>query len=153
MLDRLGPQLGDAEAALAAAVAAPLSIRKAWLAAMLADGSADRLFADLGDGGDIIAFRAGLAAASPALALVFGLCAMREGGPKLVVESVEVPVAEYHRLDVADFMVSLYNGHRVERVRIALADGSRHDVHAVLGEAISALRQVVAGREAAASTG
>ena len=36
-------------------------------------------------------------------------------------------------------MVSLYNNHTVQRVRIVTPDGTRHDVHAVLAEALVAL--------------
>jgi hypothetical protein len=68
------------------------------------------------------------------------LAAMREGGPALVVEAVEVPIADYATLSVEDFMVSLYNGHSVQRVRIAGADGPRRDVHEVLAEAVAELR-------------
>lgn len=109
------------------------------LVAMLADAYADRLFA-LAPEDDILDFRAGLAAESEALALVFGIAAMREAGPQLVTEAVAVPIADYGALAVEDFMVSLYNGHTVQRVLIALPDGGRHDVHAVLGEAVGLLR-------------
>jgi hypothetical protein len=122
-----------------AAEAAPLSKRKAMLVVMLADALADRLFVSTPEADDILAFRAGLAAASPALRLVFELAAMRPEGPRLVTEAVAVPIADYGALPLEDFMVSLYNGHTVQRVRIALPDGDRRDVHAVLGEAIAAL--------------
>lgn len=126
-------------AAFEAAEAAPLSARKAMLVAMLIDAEADRLFRPTAEADDILAFREGLAAASPALGLVFGLAAMRPDGPRLVTEAVPVPTAEYGALPVQDFMVSLYNGHTVQRVRIALPDGGRHEAHAVLLEAIAAL--------------
>ena len=61
-------------------------------------------------------------------------------GPRLVTEAVEVPLAEYVKLSVEDFMVSLYNGHTVQRVRLVLPDGSRLAIHEVLAEAIEALR-------------
>jgi hypothetical protein len=125
------------DAAVAAARAAPLSRRRAMLAALLLDAEVDRLFA----GGDILNHRAALAASSPALRLVLELCAMRPDGPALLTESVEVPLAEYDRLDVQDFMVSLYNGHTVQRVRIAAPDGTRHDVHEVLAAALADLRK------------
>ena len=66
---------------------------------------------------------------------------MRPDGPALLTESVEVPLAEYDRLEVQDFMVSLYNGHTVQRVRIAALDGTRHDVHEVLAAALADLRK------------
>jgi hypothetical protein len=88
---------------------------------------------------DILVFRERLAALSEDLALVFAVAAMREGGPRLVTEAVAVPVEEYDRLSVEDFMVSLYNDHTVQRVRVALPDGRRRDVHEVLATAINAL--------------
>ncbi|HEX4298918.1 MAG TPA: hypothetical protein VHZ56_12935 [Devosia sp.] len=127
-----------AASALAAARAHPLSRKKAMLAALLLDAAADACFAQSGDD-DILAFRAGLAEASPTLALLFALCALDPAGPHLVTEPVEVPLSDYGALRVEDFMVSLYNAHTVQRVRIATPDGGRHDVHAVLAEALAAL--------------
>ena len=113
-----------------------LSRKKAMLAAHLIDAYADRLFAAHNEpAADLLEFRASLANAHPALALVFDLVA---GRAELVTEAVEVPIAEYGKLSVEDFMVSLYNQHTVQRVRIVAADG-RHDVHEVLAEAVAAL--------------
>jgi hypothetical protein len=106
---------------------------------MLIDAFADRLFAAGRGGDDILDYRASLAARSPALAAVFAVAADRA---QLLTEAVEVPLADYPRLDIADFMVSLYNDHTVQRVRIALPDGSRLPVHEILAEAIDALRQL-----------
>jgi hypothetical protein len=115
-----------------------LSRKKAMLAAHLVDAFADRLFAARAEpAADILAWRAGLAAAHPALALVFDVVA---GRVELVTEAVEVPIADYGRLSVEDFMVSLYNDHTVQRVRIVTADGGRADVHAVLADAVGALK-------------
>jgi hypothetical protein len=107
------------------------------LACALADAYADRLFGAQSSTGDILAFRAGLAARSEALAQVFALV---RGELTLVTEAVEVPLAEYGTLRVEDFMVSLYNNHSVQRVRIAQPDGSRTSAHSVVGEAIEFLR-------------
>lgn len=126
---------GDALAALAEAEAHPLSVKKAMLAALLIDAEADRR---MPVGGDVLGWREELAASAPALALVFELCAMRAGGPRLVVEPVEVAVKDYSTLPVEDLMVSLYNRRNVMRVRIAVGD-ARHDVHQVLHEAMAAL--------------
>jgi len=123
----------------ASARAAPLSLRKARLVVMLADAYADRLFTADPAADDILVFRETLARRSPALALVFDLALPRDGGPRLVIEPVETPIEEYGKLGVADFMVSLYNRHTVQRVRIALPNGSRQDVHEVLAEAIAVL--------------
>jgi len=49
-----------------------------------------------------------------------------------------VPLGDYGKLGVEDFMVSLYNGHTVQRVLIAEGT-ARCDVHAVLAEALKAL--------------
>lgn len=124
-----------------AALAAPLSARKAMLVVMLADAYADRLFAAQTAADDILVFRDGLAAGSPALALVFDVAA---GRARLVTEAVEVPLADYGKLSVEDFMVSLYNQHTVQRVLVAGADGARHDVHAILSDAIAALARLSA---------
>ena len=129
------------EAEFADAVAAPLSARKALLCALLADALADRLFAADPTTGDILEFRAALACRSPALGHLFALAA---GRSRLVTETVAVPLERYGELDVADFMVSLYNGHTVQRVRLALPDGGRLDIHLVLAEAIEALRETAA---------
>lgn len=137
----LSDHLDYLEAEYQAAWAAPLSRKRAMLVAGLIDAYADRMFAASGED-DVLAFRAGLAARSKALALVFGVWAMREGGPQLVTEAVTVPLDEYSKLGVEDFMVSLYNAHTVQRVRIALPDGGRLPALDVLGEALAFLRQV-----------
>jgi hypothetical protein len=126
--------LTRATEAVAAAAAAPLSAKRAMLAALLIDAVADALFAASGED-DVLEFRARLAKGSAALALVFGLCALRPDGERLVTEAVEVPIADYPALTTEDFMVSLYNDRTVMRVRIAVED-QRHDVHAVLGKAL-----------------
>ena len=122
-------------AALADAAAHPLSAKRAMLAALLLDATADRL---LPAGGDLLAHRAALAAGSPALALILDLAALRDGGPRLVTEAVEVPLADYDTLSEQEFMVSLYNKHTVPRLRIAIGD-ARWDVHEVLREAAAAI--------------
>ena len=106
------------------------------LCVMLVDAYADRLFAVDPRADDILEFRAALARRHPALRSIFDVAA---GRCRLVTEAVEVPIASYGELRVEDFMVSLYNGHTVQRVRIALPDGGRLDVHEVLAEAIVAL--------------
>jgi hypothetical protein len=138
-LASLEEHLAYLDAEYAAAKAAPLSARRAMLVALLVDAYADRLFAAQPEPDDVLVYRAGLAAASPALSLVFALAAQRSD-VRLLTEAVEIPLAEYGNLPVEDFMVSLYNAHTVQRVRIALSDGGRLDVHVVLAEAIEALR-------------
>ncbi len=136
----LAQHLRTLEAEFAAALAAPLSRKRVLLVALLCDAFADRLFAADPDAEDVLVFRAGLAARSPALSLIFALAADRAKGPLLVLEAVPVPLRDYDKLSLEDFMVSLYNDHTVQRVRIALPDGTRRDAHEVLGEAIAALR-------------
>ncbi len=127
----------QAREAIAAAGAAPLSRRKAMLAALLVDQAAEAMFRASGED-DLLAFRARTGARSEALALVFGLCALDPAGPRLVTEAVEVPIAAYPSLAVEDFMVSLYNGRTV--MRVLIADGAaRHDVHEVLAQALTDL--------------
>lgn len=114
-----------------------LSRRKAMLAAYLVDGFVDRLFAARAEpAGDILAFRAEMASRHPPLALILDLVA---GRAESRLEAVEVPLAHYGGLSVEDFMVSLYNQHSVQRLRIATPDGGREDVHGVLAEAVVAL--------------
>jgi hypothetical protein len=133
----------ELDARYAEARASPLSRKKAMLVALLIDGLADRLAA--AHGGDVLAFRADLAAASPQVALTFAVAAMQDGGPRLVTEAVRIPLEDYRSLSVEDFMVSLYNDHSVQRVRIAEPGGARHDAHAVLASAIDALRSASGG--------
>jgi hypothetical protein len=133
----LGQHLGYLEAEFSAACAAPLSARKAMLVAQLADAYADRLFGAQDETGDILEFRAELAARSAELAMVFALV---RGVVTLETAAVEVPLADYGALPVEDFMVSLYNGHTVQRVLMVLPDGTRFAVHDVLAEAIGVLR-------------
>lgn len=116
--------------------AAPLSVRKAMLVAMLVDGLVDRIFAEDAEADDILAYRAGLAAASPALGLILTLASRRA---ELVTEAVAVPLAGYGGLSVEDFMVSLYNDHSVQRLRLIAPDGERHDMLDALDAAIAAL--------------
>ena len=88
MEDALDSALSQAVAAVAAARAAPLSVKKAWLAALLVDAAADALFTARrgGQGEDLLAFRADLAAQCAALALAFGVghngCPVYEAGKK-----------------------------------------------------------------------
>lgn len=133
----LGAHLSYLEAEFAAAVAAPLSSRKAMLVAQLIDAYADRLFGAQDETDDILVFRDLLASRSLDLARVFALC---RGEARLTIAGMEVPIAEYGTLDVEDFMVSLYNQHTVQRVFLVLPDGSRELVHSVLMEAIAAVR-------------
>lgn len=108
------------------------------LAAHLVDAYADRLFsARVEPAADVLEFRAGLAVAHPALAAIFDLVT---GRADLVTEAVEVPLGDYGKLGIEDFMVSLYNGHTVQRLRIVAPDGRRQDVHEVLEAAVKAVR-------------
>ena len=106
--------------------------------AALVDAYVDRLFASDAEAEDILDFRAALRKRSPALGLVMALCA-QDGSVQLVTEAVAVPVEDYGALGVEDFMVSLYNDHSVQRLRLALPDGDRCDMLDVLAEAIGAL--------------
>jgi hypothetical protein len=133
--------LDIASTAIATARAHPLNRRKAMLAILLVDAAADALFAQ-SPGDDPLAFRETLASRSAALGLVLAVAAMADAGPRLVLEAVTVPLDDYPKLGVEDFMVSLYNRHTVQRVLIAMPDGARHDVHAILAEALADLRSL-----------
>ncbi len=122
--------------ALAALEAAPLSRKKAMLLALLIDAEIDHRA-----GGDPLAARAALAYASPALAIVMDLAAMREASPVLVLEPVTITADEAKTLREADYMVSLYNSATVQRVRIAWADGRREDALTLLRQAVAALER------------
>jgi hypothetical protein len=135
----LAGHLGYLRAELEAARAAPLSAKRARLAALLIDAYVDRLFAarHAGDA-DVLAFRAELAVGSPALAAAFELA---NGTARLVTEAVEVPLDDYPALPLADFMVSLYNDHTVQRVFIVTPEGQRLPVHDVLGQALATIEK------------
>lgn len=115
---------------------APLSRRKALLVAALVDAYVDRLFAADVQAEDVLAFRADVPKKSPALGHIMALCA---GGAQLLTEAVEVPIADYGSLGVEDFMVSLYNQHSLQRLRLVLPDGARLDMLIVLQEAVEGL--------------
>lgn len=125
-----------------AAQAAPLSTRKAMLVAMLIDAYVDRLFATDAEAGDILEFRAAIASRLPALGLIMALCSQRG---RLVTEAIAVPIADYGALGVEDFMVSLYNDHTVQRLRLLAGDGSSHDMLETLREAMAALISLADG--------
>jgi hypothetical protein len=139
-LDSLRQHRDYLEAEWQALRTAPLSRRKAMLVAALVDAYADRLFAADPDSGDILDYRAEIAARSPTLGHIMALCSGRDG-VRLVIEAVSVPLADYGTLGVEDFMVSLYNDHSVQRLRLALPDGTRRDMLDVLEEAIGALSE------------
>ncbi|MEP7241203.1 MAG: hypothetical protein ABI697_09995 [Devosia sp.] len=132
------PSSTPAQIAVSAARAAPQSRRKAMLAVLLLDAAVDEAFVRSGES-DVLEFRARLATTHRELGLVMEVAAMREGGPRLVLEPVEVAVADTPALGVEDYMVSLYNDRTVPRVLVAPADGGRRDVHALLAAAMDEL--------------
>ncbi len=140
-MPELARHLAYLHEALQAAADAPLSIRKAMLVASLADAYADRLFAAQSEIGDVSVFRAALAASSPSLAAIFDLCSWR-GGARLALEAVSVPIADYPTLPVEEFMISVYSGHTVQRLRLVHPDGRREDAHRVLAEAVRILAEI-----------
>lgn len=137
----LEPHWAYLQAEWRAARAAPLSRRKAILVAALIDAYVDRLFAASADAGDILQFRAAVAEESPALAQIMALCSQRPG-VALVTEAEVVPIAAYGALPVEDFMVSLYNDHSVQRLRLTTAEGGRRAMQEVLEEAMAALSAI-----------
>lgn len=103
--------------------------------AALVDAYVDRLFAAAPESGDILEFRAGMAAASPALGRIMALCS---GRGTLALHPVAVPMADYGALPIEDFMVSLYNDHTVQRLMLETAEGERHDFIDTVEAAIAA---------------
>lgn len=131
------------DAAFAEAEAAPLSSKKAMLVALLIDAAVDRLFAArAAASADLLSFREEVGSRSPAIAEIMALAALRPDGPHLVVAAVEVPIAEYGRLSTADFMVSLYNDHTVQRVLLVRADGTQSEIHPLLAAAMAELGEI-----------
>ena len=120
--------------ALAALEASPLSRKKAMLLTLLIDAA-------IGDGADDPLAQRAAAAAHPALATVMELAAMREDGPRLLLEGVTVTAAEASALREADYMVSLYNGGTVQRVLVGWPDGRRADALSLLRQAVAALER------------
>ncbi|MEO6396626.1 MAG: hypothetical protein ABIO40_12045 [Devosia sp.] len=131
-----------AEAALADAVAAPLSARKARLVAALIDALIDRCF-DAGRTGaeDILAFRTKLLDSSPALASVVALAAARPDGPQLRLDVESLRPGVYAGLSEAQYMVSLYNGSTIPRLFVLFPDGTRQNAPDLLAGALDALRK------------
>ena len=124
-------------------LAAPLSVRKVLLVAVLLDHFADRVFAQFRDtpervfgAQDVLAWRAELGARSPALALVAELASGRHDGAMLRIDAITVPIADYPTLAVEDYMVSLYNQNTVQRVVIVRSDGSVVLAHEILAAAL-----------------
>ena len=137
-MDSLGLHRDYLLAEWQSAQAAPLSARKAMLVAGLVDAYVDRLFVDDPAAEDVLEFRARMGRLFPALGLVMALCSQGQG-VRLVTEAVAVPLEAYGALTVEDFMVSLYNDHSIQRLRLVLPDGERRDMLEVLGEAVKAL--------------
>lgn len=106
------------------------------LVAALLDAYVDRNFANDPAAEDILAYRADVAEASPALGQIMDLCS---GRARLVTEAVEVPIADYGALAVEDFMVSLYNDHSVQRLTVVASDGTRRAMLAIVAEAMAGL--------------
>jgi hypothetical protein len=131
---------------LAASLAAPSSLRKAWLVAVLIDHLPDRLWQACTEAGrpppggapDLLAYRAQLRSGSPALAEVFALVAMEPDGPRLQLLPVAVPPDAVAALPVEDFMVSLYNNHHVQRLLLT-TPSSTSPAHAQLTAAVADL--------------
>ena len=149
MSARLAEDFARIEAAYASALAHPLSSRKALLVAVLIENFADQAFEALRHSApervyaaeDVLAFRRLLLQEAPALGLLSELGSGRADAPRLETRSVEVPIADYPGLPVADYMVSLYNRNTVPRVLIVGPDGGARPAHEVLGEALAFWRE------------
>lgn len=154
----LAQRFGLIEAEFAALAERPLSARKTLLVATLLDDFADRAFEAWHAGApelllgaaDSLAFRRALRAACPAMGDIFDLCGLGPDAPRLVTHAVEVPLKDYGTLDVADFMVSLYNGHTVQRVLLGWPDGRERVAREVIEGAMTWWRERGAARPAMA---
>ncbi len=127
----------------ARAEAAPQSLRRALLAAQLVDALAERVFDTWrGDApekvrgaGDIIAYRAALAVASPAVAALDDFCSGRDGRAELRREMVPVDKVDQHRLLFADWMITTYNDMSVPTLMLVQASGTQRQFHPLVAEA------------------
>ena len=139
------------EQSVAASQGARLSLRKAWLAAMLLDHLPDRLWEAgqaenrLSPGGatDLPAYRATLRTRLPALAAIFDLTAMQPDSPRLELRSVAVPAESVSTLPVEDFMISLYNHNQIQQLLLTQPNGTRQPAHEALAEALRCLGEEV----------
>jgi hypothetical protein len=127
----LAERFGRVEEALAEAEAAPLSVRKARIAAVLLDDFTERAWnrwkrqpERVFGAEDLLAFRARVRVLCPAMATLAALAEGAATGPRLEVRAVAVPLEDYPGLSVHDFMVSLYNAHTVMRVIIVETGGA-----------------------------
>jgi uncharacterized protein YjbJ (UPF0337 family) len=126
---------------LAALEASPLSRKKAMLLTLLIDAAIDSARPHTAD---LLAHRQAVAATHPALALVMELAALRDGGPRLVVEAVAAPP-----LSEAEYMVSVYNAGTMPRLMV-VADGAVREALPLLRQAVGEL-DGTSGRAAALS--
>lgn len=102
------------------------------LLALLIDRAVDE-----SSSGDLLRHRRQVATGD--LATVMMVAAMKDDGPRLVVDAV--PLEDPTAVSEADYMVSVYNGGTVQRVQIAWPDGRREDALPVLrGAAAAVLR-------------
>jgi len=124
--------------------AAPLSMRRALLVTALLNNLPDRVFeaersriSALDGAEDLPAYRALLRSRSAALGTISDVANQQANGPRLELTQVSVPLEAVGTLAVEDFMVSLYNDHKVQRVVIATAEGTHALAHEVFAEAIA----------------
>ncbi|WP_173088848.1 hypothetical protein [Devosia sp. 1635] len=116
----------------AASQCARLSLRKAWLVAVLLDHVPDRIWdacieagAPLPHGApDFPSYRAWLRSSAPALADIFALVALQPDGPRLELLPVAVPAEAVEALPVEDFMISLYNDNHIQQLMLTTAAGA-----------------------------
>jgi len=122
-----GPTVASA---LADLERSPLSRKRAMLLALLIDRAVDEEA-----GPDPLAHRRRVAAGD--LGIVLALSAMREDGPRLVLDAVRLE--DPRTVSEADYMVSVYNGATVPRIRVAWPDGRREDALPILRRAAGTL--------------
>ena len=124
---------------------APLSRRKAMRAVVLIDGLLEKILESGAVGDDLLEARRAITAKWPSLAVIMDLAAVERDGPSLVVMEQEVRLEQYQQLAVEDFMVSLYNNHRVQRLVVTRGGVAPISLEQLLDKALEELSTLDAG--------
>lgn len=128
-----------------ASIGAPLSLRRATLAAVLLNNLPDKVFAayratapdKVMNALDLPEYRAHVEAACPEIRTLHALCRFDDESPRLVREAVAVPEIDTTKLALGEFMISLYNDIAVQTLLVHFADGSSARFHDVTTPALS----------------
>jgi hypothetical protein len=137
--DYLALALDEVEAARRA----HLSLRHAISAAVALDHLPDRVFAAYREtkpakvrgAPDLPHYCRLIESECPDVGLLHQLCFFHREGPRLVRHPVPVTTEGLEKLDIADFMVCLYNDHAVETILLRDSDGSERVFNTILANA------------------